>query len=245
MKMKGLKLKKGKEVIDKFMTSHHLTKEEWLKEDKKVFFYQPETDMNYTTIFNFRNPITDFSEYLKEGVEEKDVMESIGSLTIDGIMKDNCKMYKEKGDVVGDQSLISDMTFFYWLKGKGRRLVETYYDEFGSQPSSTLFENNENFVDFFFEVSKDIIGLRFDNSEVGKEIVQDSMEDCDVSKQGTIIDFERGSVISETGISTTELTNLIEEMSLMEKIKKYDYKIGRNDSCPCGSGVKYKKCCLN
>ena len=22
-------------------------------------------------------------------------------------------------------------------------------------------------------------------------------------------------------------------------------KIGRNDTCPCGSGKKYKKCCLN
>jgi preprotein translocase subunit SecA len=22
-------------------------------------------------------------------------------------------------------------------------------------------------------------------------------------------------------------------------------KIGRNDQCPCGSGIKYKKCCLN
>lgn len=22
-------------------------------------------------------------------------------------------------------------------------------------------------------------------------------------------------------------------------------KIGRNDLCPCGSGLKYKKCCLN
>ena len=22
-------------------------------------------------------------------------------------------------------------------------------------------------------------------------------------------------------------------------------KIGRNDPCPCGSGMKYKKCCLN
>ena len=24
-----------------------------------------------------------------------------------------------------------------------------------------------------------------------------------------------------------------------------DYKIGRNDPCPCGSGMKYKKCCLD
>lgn len=22
-------------------------------------------------------------------------------------------------------------------------------------------------------------------------------------------------------------------------------KIGRNEPCPCGSGIKYKKCCLN
>jgi len=22
-------------------------------------------------------------------------------------------------------------------------------------------------------------------------------------------------------------------------------KIGRNDPCPCGSGLKYKRCCLN
>jgi len=24
-----------------------------------------------------------------------------------------------------------------------------------------------------------------------------------------------------------------------------EYKIGRNDPCPCGSGLKYKNCCLN
>ncbi len=28
------------------------------------------------------------------------------------------------------------------------------------------------------------------------------------------------------------------------RIKK-DTKIGRNDECPCGSGKKYKKCCIN
>lgn len=30
----------------------------------------------------------------------------------------------------------------------------------------------------------------------------------------------------------------------IEKAKKADGKIGRNDTCPCGSGKKYKKCCL-
>jgi uncharacterized protein YchJ len=28
-------------------------------------------------------------------------------------------------------------------------------------------------------------------------------------------------------------------------IKRNAVKIGRNDPCPCGSGKKYKKCCLD
>ncbi|MDH5544315.1 MAG: YchJ family metal-binding protein [Gammaproteobacteria bacterium] len=27
--------------------------------------------------------------------------------------------------------------------------------------------------------------------------------------------------------------------------KKKDERVGRNDPCPCGSGKKYKKCCMN
>jgi len=30
----------------------------------------------------------------------------------------------------------------------------------------------------------------------------------------------------------------------MEEIKSKEKKIGRNDPCPCGSGKKYKKCCM-
>jgi uncharacterized protein YecA (UPF0149 family) len=29
-----------------------------------------------------------------------------------------------------------------------------------------------------------------------------------------------------------------------QKIRKFD-KVGRNDSCPCGSGKKFKNCCMN
>ena len=31
----------------------------------------------------------------------------------------------------------------------------------------------------------------------------------------------------------------------MTKPNKTKTKIGRNDPCPCGSGLKYKKCCLH
>jgi uncharacterized protein YecA (UPF0149 family) len=36
--------------------------------------------------------------------------------------------------------------------------------------------------------------------------------------------------------------NEIRRLSNLNKPKK---KIGRNDPCPCGSGKKYKKCCMN
>ena len=29
-----------------------------------------------------------------------------------------------------------------------------------------------------------------------------------------------------------------------QKVREYS-KIGRNDQCPCGSGAKYKNCCMN
>lgn len=32
--------------------------------------------------------------------------------------------------------------------------------------------------------------------------------------------------------------------SKFTKGKRKEKKIGRNDPCPCGSGKKYKKCCL-
>ena len=28
-------------------------------------------------------------------------------------------------------------------------------------------------------------------------------------------------------------------------VKKKEEKVGPNDPCPCGSGLKYKKCCMN
>ena len=34
-------------------------------------------------------------------------------------------------------------------------------------------------------------------------------------------------------------------MSAINKLKeKYGHKVGRNEPCPCGSGKKYKYCCL-
>jgi uncharacterized protein YecA (UPF0149 family) len=56
----------------------------------------------------------------------------------------------------------------------------------------------------------------------------------DVSLQG-VSDIERAKV-QEAG---TALRQQRVAMAMRDR------KVGRNDPCPCGSGLKYKKCCLN
>ena len=35
-----------------------------------------------------------------------------------------------------------------------------------------------------------------------------------------------------------------EEIKVTDPIKRAETKVGRNEPCPCGSGKKYKKCCI-
>lgn len=43
----------------------------------------------------------------------------------------------------------------------------------------------------------------------------------------------------------TEIENMIEALSFDNMPYLANEKIGRNDPCPCGSGKKYKKCCMS
>jgi len=47
-------------------------------------------------------------------------------------------------------------------------------------------------------------------------------------------------------LSTLWRRKSLERQSPPEKVKSVQAtpKVGRNDPCPCGSGLKYKKCCL-
>lgn len=37
----------------------------------------------------------------------------------------------------------------------------------------------------------------------------------------------------------------LRDLAAVAPVRRTDPKVGRNDPCPCGSGKKYKKCCLN
>jgi preprotein translocase subunit SecA len=43
---------------------------------------------------------------------------------------------------------------------------------------------------------------------------------------------------------STEIMNMAEYLRFKRGLRLEGKKIGRNELCPCGSGKKYKKCCL-
>ena len=59
-------------------------------------------------------------------------------------------------------------------------------------------------------------------------------------------DAKNTDIAPESAISATpDINKFVVPRKTKTIIRKYDKKIGRNDPCPCGSGKKYKNCCLN
>lgn len=52
------------------------------------------------------------------------------------------------------------------------------------------------------------------------------------------------SSVENTAVGTPQRPQFVIPPKTKTIIRKYDKKVGRNDSCPCGSGKKYKNCCL-
>lgn len=73
--------------------------------------------------------------------------------------------------------------------------------------------------------------------------------DLDYDKDGNLIDAN-GNQCSYRSIPSGEIERLKERniefiKSRIESFRRQNHReVGRNDSCPCGSGKKYKKCCI-
>ena len=63
------------------------------------------------------------------------------------------------------------------------------------------------------------------------------------TRDGTIVDME----IYKKYIKETDQGLFFKKMKLQpteQQLTRRPPKVGRNDPCPCGSGKKFKKCCL-
>ncbi|EKN41359.1 SEC-C motif domain-containing protein, partial [Clostridium botulinum CFSAN001627] len=98
--------------------------------------------------------------------------------------------------------------------------------------STSCLIKNAFSVDYIFEDIKGRIYLK--NEEVERDI-KDIITEINNNIEKWCL---RGHSIKEIKSK---------EDKIYEKVEKVNHKgkIGRNYPCPCGSGKKYKKCCLN
>lgn len=98
--------------------------------------------------------------------------------------------------------------------------------------STSCLMKNAFSVDYIFEDIKGRIYLK--NEEIERDI-KDIITEINNNIEKWCL----------RGHSITEIK--LKEDKIYEKVEKVNHKgkIGRNDPCPCGSGKKYKKCCLN
>ncbi|APF26928.1 SEC-C motif family protein [Clostridium sporogenes] len=111
------------------------------------------------------------------------------------------------------------------LNIKEEKLNEVMY-------STSCLMKNAFSVDYIFEDIKGRIYLK--NEEIERDI-KDIITEINNNIEKWCL----------RGHSITEIK--LKEDKIYEKVEKVNHKgkIGRNDPCPCGSGKKYKKCCLN
>lgn len=82
------------------------------------------------------------------------------------------------------------------------------------------------------------------NDEMNKPSVFDGAGEIEQTVGQDAVENLQDKVEAATG-----KMQAIDAVEFMKKVRTKpivrDYpKIGRNDKCPCGSGLKYKKCCL-
>lgn len=238
------KLKEGSSVIKEYMSIPNI--EHYLNREHRVHFYHWELDTYYEIGYNPREP----RKVFKDGFE--DTMISIEM--VEGLFRRHSSDWKNLSDEVGweigqflhgfmNQKLPNGKTM-------GVNILTSHYNDFIiHQPSfhhTSLFQKQhptghfEGFCDLPIQIHRD--------SERG--------ENKWLMKTGRWIDTPKDFKNKETKISVSSKSSLDKD-TMMDLIKeggkrvmnspyiRQNVKVGRNEPCICGSGIKFKKCCLN
>lgn len=148
----------------------------------------------------------------------------------------------------------ADKPYYIPKKKELLKYTDDFYFEKNKQYNSLYNYIKKNLVDneeLVEEICEDIQGMLHVNSNIGTVMnvfnYKDIVFENDKQVQdilNLIIDFSNNMRLWENnGYTPREIANKFENSNLGNLPKKK--KIGRNEPCPCGSGKKYKKCCIN
>jgi hypothetical protein len=149
-------------------------------------------------------------------------------------------------------------------ENKINQLAHGSYEEFSdnSQPpfkNYDLLDQYSNLADFYqvFSVIKERLGHppKIDIEEQIDLAIDNYLDDIQKTKEYLAsqgFDDDDLDDLDDDNAFYTEVDDLEDDDNddsllpfAQKAIEKKSRKIGRNDPCPCGSGKKYKKCCLN
>jgi hypothetical protein len=103
-------------------------------------------------------------------------------------------------------------------------------------------------VEKLFEQGIVSIGICGSWENVSEDLINPIQHDC---KLEILPIVQRYAEVTSTWAGYNEDENILDYINYDELFEpqimpvRSEPKIGRNDPCPCGSGKKYKKCCMN
>lgn len=166
-----------------------------------------------------------------------------------------------------NRDIEKEFGFDYYLELKDRfqlsknqnhkNIVDAFFRFVGDQNLKVVKTDNGEVVDIFDmssdEIKSNLIVLEGDKGRFFDEIleisyaflgnnffayVQPNMVMFSASKEDTL---KMAGILHKYGLKYHKPYSLNRKTEILKSLRK----LGRNEPCHCGSGIKYKKCCLN
>ena len=126
-----------------------------------------------------------------------------------------------------------------------KKLIESYEEvvvelreELGREYNNTVFETQLKIVMEWIKNAR----LEIKNRKISEEDMREELRRKEIEKKENQFRKERNQLLNEEKHLRLRIDQEIENMPLKTPSKNIHRSVGRNDSCPCGSGKKFKKC---
>jgi preprotein translocase subunit SecA len=117
------------------------------------------------------------------------------------------------------------------VDGENKHVVDT-----GFEQMKTKYPDSDPKVDQFIVRYVDELG----DEPITERCIR--LQNGFLSTEREAADWEKRNTLAKEQY----MENFLKEAGItLNKKKLVGPKVGRNDACPCGSGKKYKKCCMN
>jgi preprotein translocase subunit SecA len=116
-------------------------------------------------------------------------------------------------------------------KREGMRMYNQMWFSIGEQMTDIIFRMEG--------LSEDFVGSTFVETSARHDTPQST---ADLARQ--VAQAEAAAARGQATPSASSSAQASDPPIRLDPIRNMDQRVGRNDPCPCGSGKKYKNCCL-